>query len=360
MSVRKDMEALRLPEVFSGKAEDFAARRAQIAQLLAQEEYGFLPDVPYAMGTEDVPSNRLLGGGTAENYVVKMTVTMNGRSHTFPLYCVVPTENRPAPAILLINFRPGVPDEYLPAEEIADNGFAVFSLCYNDVTKDDDDFTDGLAGLYYNGRERGPSDPGKISLWAWAASRAIDYILTLTSVDHRNLAVAGHSRLGKTAMWTAVNDPRVTMVFANESGCSGSTLARGVADEAEHVWQICQSFPYWFCKNYRNHAHHEEEMPFDQHFPLAAIAPRRLYIGLAKGDYWTDADSSYRAIVAAAPVYEALGCIPGCSGPDERYPEIGDRFHDGYIGVHMRSGDHFLSRRDWLGFMAYYKRYMAR
>ncbi len=358
MSVRKDIEALRLPDVFAG-AKDFAARKAEIVDLLAREEYGYLPSIPYTIETEVVPSDRLLGGGTAENYVVKLTVTMNGRSHTFPLYCVIPTENRPAPAILLINFRPGVPDEYLPAEEIADNGFAVFSLCYNDVTKDNGDFTDGLAGIFYNGRERGPSDPGKISLWAWAAGRAIDYILSLTCIDHNNLAVAGHSRLGKTALWTAANDARVTMIFANESGCGGSSLARGTADDAEHVWQICEAFPFWFCENYKKYAACVEKMPFDQHFLLAALAPRRLYIALAEGDYWTDPKSSYRAIVAAAPVYEALGAIPAFTGLDARYPVTDDWFHDGYIGFHMRSGDHFLSRRDWLGFMAYFNQYKA-
>ena len=360
MNIRKDLENLYLPEVFSGKAEEFDARRAQIVDLLAKEEYGYLPDIPYSVDTEVIPSGRLLGGGTAENYVTKLTVHMNGKAHTFPLYCVIPTAVRPAPAILLINFRGGVPDEYLPAEEIADNGFAVFSLCYNDVTMDNGDFTDGLAGIFYNGRRRGPTDPGKISLWAWAASRAIDYILSLSCIDHRNLAVAGHSRLGKTALWTAANDPRVTMIFANESGCGGSSLARGVADDAEHVWQICEAFPYWFCENYLKYVGHEDEMPFDQHFLLACLAPRRVYIGLSEQDRWTGPDSSYLACIAAAPVFEKLGAIPAFTGVQDRYPVTDDWFHDGYIGFHMRSGDHFLSRRDWLGFMAYYHRYMVR
>ena len=98
-------------------------------------------------------------------------------------------------------------------------------------------------------------------------------------------------------------------------------------------------------------------MPFDQHFLLSVLAPRRLYVALAQGDYWTDPKSSYRACFAAAKAYEVLGAVPAITGRDA-YPETGDVYHDGYIGFHMRAGDHFLSRRDWLSFMAYFKRYL--
>lgn len=40
---------------------------------------------------------------------------------------------------------------YLPVEEIIDNGFGIFTVCYNDVTKADNDFTDGLARLFQDG-----------------------------------------------------------------------------------------------------------------------------------------------------------------------------------------------------------------
>ncbi len=357
MSVYQDLAALRLPPAFSANAEEFEDRRTQILNLLAQKEYGILPGCADCVEYTVIPQNRMFGGGTAEVYQVNITVYFNGLSHCFPLYCMIPTAKRPCPAFLLINFRPGIPDAYLPAEEIADHGFAVFSLCYQDVTKDNADFNDGLAGLIYQGCARKAFDPGKISLWAWAAMRAMDYIQSLVCIDKRNIGIVGHSRLGKTALWAAANDPRFSFVFANESGCGGSSLARGTADDAEHVSQICNAFPYWFCEAYQAYAGQEGEMPFDQHFLLSAIAPRRLYIALAEGDYWTDPKSSYRACFAAAKAYEILGAVPAFTGSDV-YPKTGDTYHDGYIGFHMRAGDHFLSRRDWLGFMAYFKRYL--
>ena len=66
----------------------------------------------------------------------------NGK-HSFPLYCIIPAANRPCPAFLHINFRDAVPDRYMPSEEISDQGFACFSFCYHDVTRDNADFTMG-------------------------------------------------------------------------------------------------------------------------------------------------------------------------------------------------------------------------
>ena len=56
--------------------------------------------------------------------------------------------------------------------------------------------------LYENGK-RSPSDAGKIAMWAWAAMRVMDYVMTLPEIDRDNIAVIGHSRLGKTALLCA-------------------------------------------------------------------------------------------------------------------------------------------------------------
>jgi len=59
----------------------------------------------------------------------------------------------------------------------------LFSFCYEDVTSDDHDFTNGLAGVIFGGRERKVDECGKIAMWAWAASRIMDYAETLPSLD---------------------------------------------------------------------------------------------------------------------------------------------------------------------------------
>ena len=365
MSVYHDIYDLALPDILQYPSpilpenitlDSFESRRPAIRDLLAREEYGYLPSFSYTVNYQKGEKRRF-GGGSAEYYCVTITVQTSSASYSYPLYCVIPMTNRPCPAFLHINFRDAVPDSYMPSEEISDNGFACFSFCYHDVTSDNADFTDGLAGLIYPDGKRGPHDPGKISIWAWAAIRAMDYIMMLDCIDHKNIGVIGHSRLGKTALWTAANDERFSFCFANESGCSGAALTRGTPSEAEHLHQICKSFPYWFCEQYQTYMGREAELPFDQHFLLALIAPRRIYIASADADLWTGPSSQYRACMAASQIWDFYGKLPSFTGPDD-YPSAGSYFHEGYIAYHMRSGDHFLSRRDWLGFMAYFKKHL--
>ena len=69
---------------------------------------------------------------------------VNGREFSFPFYEVLPNDNKKHPFFIHVNFRDANPDRYQPTEEIIDNGFAVLTVCYEDVTSDDDNFTNGL------------------------------------------------------------------------------------------------------------------------------------------------------------------------------------------------------------------------
>ena len=94
---------------------------------------------------------------------------------------------------------------------------------------------------------------------------------------------------------------------------------------------------------------------FDQHFLIASIAPRHAYVASASMDDWADQTSEFLSCLAASAAYEEKG-YKGLVAK-ERLPEIGERYHEGRIGYHMREGAHFLSRRDWINFMDYIKRH---
>ena len=164
--------------------------------------------------------------GKAPLCKLKLTVTLPGGSFSFPVSLVIPRTEKPCPAIVLINFRPAVPDKYLPSEELADRGYAVASFCYRDVTEDNSDFHDGLAGVLGIDRNA-PDASGKLILWAWAAMRVLDHLRTLPQIDSRRIAVAGHSRLAKAALLAAGLDTRFFAVLANEPGTLGGALLRG-------------------------------------------------------------------------------------------------------------------------------------
>ena len=101
----------------------------------------------------------------------------------------------------------------------------------------------------------------------------------------------------------------------------------------------------WFAPNYRKYIDREETMPYDQHFLVAASAPRRVYVASALGDTWSDPETEYLSCCAAGEVYRRLG-LPGFLHPD-RGPVPGDVFSEGYVAYHMRPGEHFFSREDW-------------
>lgn len=320
--------------------------RQQMLSILLSQEYGHLPDAPVdlAFRADALPAPTF--GGKATVTRVTAGCTVKGKSFSFPFYAAIPTAEGKHPFFVHINFRPEVADYYQPIEEIIDNGFAVLSFCYNDVTQDNGDLTDGLAGILYENGIRGPEDPGKIALWAWAAQRVMDYAETRQDVLDLDCAVVcGHSRLGKTALLAAATDERFTFAYSNESGCSGAAVTRG--KQGEHISDICTNFPYWFCENYTQYKEREDALPFDQHYLIASIAPRRVCIGSAAEDLWADPAAEQLCCFAASPAFET-----GFDCPN-RPAQTGEAFFGGHIGYHLRSGQHFFSREDWQRIMQF-------
>lgn len=113
---------------------------------------------------------------------------------------------------------------------------------------------------------------------------------------------------------------------------------------------ITTKFYYWFCENYYAYAGREQEMPFDQHYLLASIAPRKIHVASAEEDLNADPVSEFLNCVAASDAYSDSGLI--C---EDRLSVPGDHFHSGNIGYSYRGGPHFFSREDWLNLISYLK-----
>ena len=171
----------------------------------------------------------------------------------------------------------------------------------------------------------------------------------LDELFEQNLRKLQLSRLGKTALLAGALDKRFQFVFANESGCSGAALYRG--KQGETAADIQRVFPYWFSPSFASCTGDPEQLPFDQHFLLSLIAPRKLYVSSAAEDLWSDPAAEFLGCLAASPAFEAAG-VPGLEGAGEE-PQLGQAYHQGNIGYHLRAGKHFLSREDWRQFAAY-------
>ena len=325
--------------------------KEEIVKLLLTEEYGFLPAAREGIRVEIKSEEASFCAGKAVLKKLRLVCETRYGEFAFPVYYTCPTgKEEPVPCFVHINFRDLVPDRYQPTEELVDAGYAVLSFCYKDVTSDDGDFTDGLAGLVYPGGRREADQCGKIGLWAWAVMRVMDYAMTLPELDHTHISVVGHSRLGKTALLAGALDERFFCAFSNDSGCSGAALSR--EKEGESIRAITTVFPFWFCENYKKYVDKEGAQPFDQHFLLAANTPHRVYVASAAEDTWADPKNEFLSCVAASSYYKTQG-LTGLVHTDE-LPVPGTFLGEGHIGYHMRAGRHYLSREDW----QYYIRYL--
>ena len=316
--------------------------REEMLSFLLEQIYGYLPPKPTALQFE-VKENALANycAGKAVCHKVRAVCSFDDRLFSFPFQAVIPTTEGKHPFFVHANFRGEDCNKYQPTEELIDNGFAVLSFNYTDVTCDEGNFKDGLAGvLYSDGIRKKATDPGKIAMWAWAMQRVLDYAYTISDrLDLRTAVACGHSRLGKTALLAAATDERFSFVCSNDSGCSGAAISR--EKQGETVQNICTRFPYWFCENYQRYKNNEHAMPFDQHFLLAAIAPRNILVNSASEDAWADPISEQLCCFAAAPAFKNGFVCP------DRPAKIGEKFLQGDIGYHLRRGLHYFSREDW-------------
>ncbi|MBR2353019.1 MAG: hypothetical protein IKA76_00760 [Clostridia bacterium] len=348
MILEKMLSARKVPMIpdFQTK-EEWEALREQYKEILCREEYGMPVPAPESLSFEEGP---IMDDDFASGYGIRYTVTAHtkvaGKEFSFPFHVILPTTGKaPYPFFVHNDFDPGEPTRFCPIEEIVQQGVAVLRVHYKDITTDDDDFTNGLAGCLYpdgDGINRAPDSPGKIQMWAWGSMRLMDYAMQCPVLDHKNGAVIGHSRLGKTALVTGMLDERFRYVIGNDSGCSGDAITRGKS--GERIYHILAAHR-WFCPNYKKYCNKHDDLPFDQHMLLATIAPRVLIIGSAQMDVWADPLSQYLSICAAAPVWKRLGA--GEFPHADRRPEIGDRFGDDNLYFHMRFGQHYLGRTDW-------------
>ena len=330
--------------------ENWYTRRREMLALLERYSYGKTLTSPIRVWDEPVGEiNYIAYAGKVIEQRVNICFETEGekKPFKFPVDIFIPKSVEKPPVILHIAFRP-VPDRYIPVEEITDAGYALIVVLYEDMVNDAHfgDYSDGLAKYFGTDNPRKKNEWGKIGMWAYGTSRVMDYLCAeRKDIDTSRIAVMGHSRLGKTALWCGAQDERFACVMSNNSGYGGAASSKKGNGERVTSFERAGSWD-WFCENFRLfHDEKEDEKPYDQSFLLSLIAPRLLCVGSATLDSGADPESEFLTTLHTSSVWEMLG-EKGLITPD-RMPVAGDHFIEGNIGYHLRDGRHFLSREDW-------------
>ena len=140
-------------------------------------------------------------------------------------------------------------------EKILAAGYGLAVFDYNQVEPDAAGaMSQGIRQIFLKPgqTEPGPGEWGAIGAWGWAASRAMDYLEKDKDVDSRHVALFGHSRLGKTALWAGALDTRFSVVISNESGEGGAAIARRTY--GERTKDLNLRFPHWFDGNFKKYS----------------------------------------------------------------------------------------------------------
>ena len=363
--------AYTLPDLLAGvrTAKEWEKkRRPELVKLFGDEMYGSVPGKPEGLHFRVRDNDVSALEGLATRRQVRIFFDAEESMYEDLILYIPNMRKGPSPAFMGVNFfgnhtidtDPGIflPDSLRyrkdftvnprgsqqhrwPLRTILERGYAVATFCCEDVVPD----ADGYPGIrsHYEGYTW-----GALAAWGWGLSRALDYLETDADVDASRVAVFGHSRMGKAAVWAGARDTRFAMVVSNASGCGGAALSRRRFGET--VRRINTHFPYWFCENFHKYNDNEDLLPFDQHELLALIAPRPLYVESGSEDRWSDPHGEFLGLAHAAPAYQLYG-YEGFS-PEES-PAVEQPVTRGRTGYHIRTGRHEILLYDWQQYLSF-------
>ncbi|SBW01649.1 conserved exported hypothetical protein [uncultured Dysgonomonas sp.] len=376
-------------EKITTEAQWIEKRRPEILSLFETQVYGKSPEHPKGLHFEVLSEDRYTIGNMATRKEIAVYFTEDEK-HFMTILMYIPNKrNGSVPLFFGLNFkgnhtvnedanitesitrmkprkdgdgevRPhmfkrGEAASRWPVEMLIANGYGLATVYRGDIDPDyDDGFQNGVHPLFYKeGQAKPESDEwGTLAAWAWGMSCAMDYFETDEDIDATKVAVVGHSRHGKTALWAGAIDQRFAMAISNDSGCGGAALFRRRIGET--VNKINSLFPHWFCENFKQYNNKEDELPVDQHQLIALMAPRPVYIASAVEDLWAGPKGEFLSGLYASPVYQLFG-LTGMTV--DEMPEVDDPVTNGYIGYHVRTGNHDIKLYDWQQFVKFADRH---
>lgn len=352
-------------KIISTPDEWFHIRRPEILSLFSNLIYGRIPTAASPIKTryEIVKTDSQFMNGKATRKDVKIHFQNDQGEVSMHILIFVPNDaNKPVPAFLKHSFSntqsrdfDASPDHInrlrngWPLGEIFDRGYGFCAIYHQDLVGHNEvEFLKGIHKLFY---PKGQSFPkahewGVLSTCAWGAMRVMDYLEKEDDINSDQIAIMGHSKMGKAALWTAAQDDRIALAISAQSGCAGAALWRRKSGET--LKKMVTRFPYWLARNAWKFVGQEDDLPIDQHMLLACIAPRPVYVHSSIEDTWADPRGEYLSAYHASEVYRLLGKKGLAS---KTMPKLGTPIIQSDVGYHIREGGHSIKLYDWRRFI---------
>ncbi len=302
---------------------DWARRREEIRAMLLYYEYGHMVPAPANLAAAEISSQK---AGELEATEKRLLLSMGPRDEVrFHLILTIPAGKGPFPVVVKGDLCWGRVAPSIVAEAVK-RGYVVAEFDRTELAPDSADRTKGVFSAYPD------CDWTVLGGWAWGFHRTVDYLLTQSFVDPKRIAITGHSRGGKAALLAGALDERIALTAPNGSGCGGAGSYRILGEKCEDLAAITKRFPFWFQPRLQEFIGHVDQLPFDQHFLKALVAPRPQLSTEALADLWANPMGTQATYTAARQVYGYLGA--------------GSR-----IGIHFREGKHEQNAEDWMALL---------
>jgi dienelactone hydrolase len=194
---------------------------------------------------------------------------------------------------------------------------------YDDLGPEVRDDSDAWIDIYPE------SDFSMIARWAWAAMRAVDYLVTRTDVNAKQIGITGHSRNSKSALLAAAFDERIAAVVPSR-GNNGDQIPWRFASDvylSESLSELTSGIPNWFHPRLRFFTGREHKLPIDQNLLVSLVAPRGFLFSHAFTEHQGNVlgvEASYRSV---KPVWRFLG-------------------REGNLGLYQQPGEHAAAVED--------------
>lgn len=306
-------EAGKLPDLFTmedgtpvTRREQWDRRRKELYKSAVELQYGTMPPEPEFLEVEMLDDE-----WNIRNY--RIITGTRACPVQFTMRVVRPSEQKKYPAIVDgdLCWRYWFDKDFIRAA--TDRG--IMLVLFNRTELVPDVKEAGRNGPLY--RTYPDRTFGAIGAWAWGYSRCVDALEKLGIAQMDQIAFSGHSRGGKTALLAGVLDERAAIVNANCSGAGGAGCYRvdmkavkenGEAYRSEDLRDLMMKFHFWFGPELEKYQGREAELPFDEHFLKALVAPRVLLLTEAASDIWANSLGTWQTSLAAREAYKLLGC----------------------------------------------------